>query len=379
MLDFFSLKTKSFGLDISESSLKIVNLEEGGGFLSGKESLSLGSYNCIPIEEGIIKGSRIKNEEALVNLIEKGVEEVKGKDLGTNKVIASLPEEKAFLEVIQMPKMEEEEAKKAVRYEAENYIPFPMNEVYFDSQIIPPVKNNLDHLDVLITAYPREIVDSYISCLKKAGLEPQALEIESQAIARAIVKDQVSKVPLLMIDLGAAGTSFIIYSGYSSRFTASVPVSADGFTRAVSRELEVNLKKAEKLKRKYGLSREGEKGEKVFEALVSPLTDLVEQTQTYLEYYHTHEFHEHLPENYKEVSEILLCGGGANLKGLTKFLSSSLKMSVNLGNPWINILPEDLKEIPELSFKESLQYTTSLGLALRGSKSYRAPQLPKYD
>ncbi|GAH90129.1 unnamed protein product, partial [marine sediment metagenome] len=81
---------------------------------------------------------------------------------------------------------------------------------------------------------------------------------------------------------------------------------------------------------------------------------------------HTHSSHEHLPPDGEEIKKILLCGRGANLKGLTDFVSSGLKIPVELGNPWINILPEPLKQVPELVFEESLGYTTALGLALRG-------------
>ncbi len=104
----------------------------------------------------------------------------------------------------------------------------------------------------------------------------------------------------------------------------------------------------------------------IFEALTPSLTDLVEQIKKHLDFYQTHVIHEHLPPDGKGAKNIFLCGGGANLKGLTDFLSSELKIQVNLGNPWINILPEPLKEVPELPFQESLRYTTALGLALRG-------------
>ena len=102
--------------------------------------------------------------------------------------------------------------------------------------------------------------------------------------------------------------------------------------------------------------------------MIPALTDLIEQIKRYLSYYQTHASHEHLPPNGKGVSKIFLCGGGANLKRLTDFLSTELKIPVELGNPWINILPEPLKEVPELPFEKSLSYTTALGLALRELK-----------
>ena len=99
------------------------------------------------------------------------------------------------------------------------------------------------------------------------------------------------------------------------------------------------------------------------------MTDLTEQIKKCLDFYWTHTSHEHLLPDGKGVEKIFISGGGANLKGLADFLSSDLGIPVALGNPWINILPEPLKEVPELPFEESLKYTTALGLALRGIRT----------
>ncbi|MBL7150150.1 MAG: type IV pilus assembly protein PilM [Candidatus Pacebacteria bacterium] len=363
MFKFLTLKPEAFGLDISDLSLKIIKLKKKRGVLG------LASFGEAEIKSGIIEEGEIKDEEALAKIIAEAILKVKGEKLKTKYVACSLPEEKAFLQVIQMPKMTEEELKKAVRFEAENYIPLPIEEVYLDFQIVKPLYNHLDHLDVLIAALPKKTVDSYTSCLKKAGFIPWVLEIESQAISRALVKNGVSPFPLLLIDLGATRTGFIIFSGYSLRFTSSIPVSSQKFTEAISRSLKVSFSEAEKLKLKYGLgSKDKKEGEAVFEALIPVLTDLIKQIKTHLSYYQTHAFHEHLPPDGKGVFKIFLCGGGTNFKGLGDFLSSELKIPVEISNPWINILPEPLKEVPELPYEKSLSYTTALGLALRGIK-----------
>ena len=374
MLKALTLKSESFGLDISDLSLKIVKLKKRGQFFE------LDSFLEEKIEPGIIKGGEIKDEKKLAEIIRESIKKVKGEKLKTNYVVASLPEEKAFLQVIQMPRLPEEDLKSAVIYEAENYIPTPLEEVYLDYQIVPPVYDHLDHLDILIAALPKKTVDPYLSALKLAGLRPKVLEIESLAIARALIKNGITTQPILLIDLGATRTSFIIFSGHSLRFTSSIPVSSSNFTEIISKNLGVSLAEAERLKIKHGLEEKikikigdektnlkKERGE-IFEALVPALIDLVQQIKKYLDYYQTHASHEHLPPNGKGVSKILLCGGGANLKGLPELLSLKLKIPVEIGNPWINILSEGKKEVTELSFEKSLKYTTALGLALRGIK-----------
>lgn len=363
MLELFTLNPETFGLDISDLSLKIIKLKKKKGFLS------LVSFLEEKIPSGLIDGGEIKDEKSLAKIIKNALPKVKGEKLKTKYVIASLPEEKAFLEVIQMPKLAERDLKSAIIYEAENHIPLPLEEVYLDSHIVSPVVNHLDHLDVLLAALPKKTVDPYVSCLKMAGLIPEVLEIESLAVARALIKNGLSPFPALLADFGATRTSFVIFSGHSLRFTGSIPVSSQALTEALANILKVDLKTAERLKLKYGIQTgDKEKEKEIFEALIPALTDLKEQIKKYIVYYQAHTSHEHLLVDGKEVKKIFLSGGGAVLSGLTDFLSSELKIPVEIGNPWVNILQEPLREVPELPFEESLRYTTALGLALRGMK-----------
>jgi len=374
MLKFLNIKPEVFGLDISDLSLKIIKLKKKKG------DLSLASFSEEKIKPGLIKKGQIKDEKALIEVLKKAVLNVKGEKLKTNYIIASLPEEETFLQVIQMPKMKEEELKEAVRFEAENYIPLPINDLYLDFEVIKPVYDNLDYLDVLVAALPKKIVDSYVFCFKEAGLIPIALEVESLAICRALIKNQVSPYPILLIDFGATKTGFIIFSGSGLHFTFSIPISSQKLTEAISKTLNKDLVLAENLKLKYGLKkgtdlsfkqRKKYKGEaeEVFDAIIPSLVDLVEQIKNHLSFYQSHARQENLPSGRKGIERILLCGGGANLKGILSFLSLELKFPVELGNPWINILKEPQKETKDLPYAESLKYATTLGLALRGIKA----------
>jgi type IV pilus assembly protein PilM len=373
MINLLTLKPIAFGLDISDVSLKLVQLKKKEKFLS------LASFGEIKLKSGIVENGEIKNEDELAKIIKEAISKTRGEKIKTKYVVASLPEEKAFLQVIQMPRMDKEELENAVYFEAENYIPLPLEQMYLDFQIVKPVVDHLDHLDVLIVALPKEIVNSYVSCLKKANLIPVVLELESQAIARALIKNGVTPFPTLIIDCGATKTGLLMFSGYSLRFTSSISISWQKLTQAISKKLNIKFEEAEKLKLQYGLEGKnylkiGQKTKKeaeaieVFKAISPLLKEFVGQIKDYLTYYHTHIHHEHLPLDSKEIERILLCGKGANLKGLTEFLSLELKRSVELGNPWVNILPEPLIEVPELPFEESLGFTTALGLSLRGIK-----------
>ncbi len=366
-MDLLNLKTEAFGLDISDFSLKIIALKKQGKFFD------LASFGEEEIKPGIIKGGEIKDETSLIQIIKEAIKKITGEKLKTKYVVASLPEEKAFLQVIRLPKMSEGDLKSAVVFEAENYIPMPIDRVYLDYQIVRPLSNHLDHLDVLLAALPKSTVDPYLNCLKFSGLNPKALEIESLAISRSLIKNEISPSSVLLIDLGATRTSFIVYSGSSLRFTSSIPVSGQHFTQIISKALSISPLEAEELKIKYGLAYDAKfqnSQTSIFEILIPALTDLIQQIKKHLDYYQSHSSHEHLIAKNKDVSKIMLCGGGANLKGFPEFLSSQLEIPVEIGNPWINILPEGKKSKSRLSFEESLRYTTALGLALRGVKNF---------
>jgi len=263
-----------------------------------------------------------------------------------------------------MPIMNQDELETAVQYEAENYVPLPMEKVYLDFETIEPVHNHLDHVDILIAALPKTTVDPYSEVLIHAGLSPLCFEIESQAVSRSLIKNSMTINRALIVDLGATRTGLLVFAGHSMRFTSSSQVCGSLFDQRISNELNIDLKQAEKLKIKHGLGKKS----KIFPILVPALTDLSEQIKKYLEYYYSHIGHEHLPPDGKTTEKVLLCGGGANLKGVDKFFQEQLGMPVEIGNPWVNVLAKPEKGVRKMSTGHSLKYTTAIGLALRGAK-----------
>ncbi len=356
MFNVFAKESGGFGLDISELSLKIAKLEKAG------QGLNLASFGSAEIPQGIIVDSKVEDEFALAKIIKKALNNVKGKKIRDKHVIVSLPEEKSFIDVFKVPRLErKEELAEAVKFEAANNIPMGIDDVYFDFEKISSHGAKKKYQEVLIAAIPRVIVDSYLSALAKAGLRVKAMEIECLGVVRSLIKGGVSKKPLLLIDFGGTRTSFMLFSGTSLRFTSTIPISSQSLTESIARRLKVNEDKAERLKCEEGLT--GQK--RVAEALAPVLSDLAGQITTHLSYYRSHAFKDRQVKKPSPLDKILLCGGGANLKGMADFLSAKLNMPVALGNPWVNILPSPLKEVPSLPFEKSLGYTTALGLALR--------------
>lgn len=363
MFDFLNLYPEAFGLDISDRALKIIKLKKK------RQDLVLENFGEISIKQGIIKNGEIKKQNDLIIALKKIVKNAK---LSKNNFYAnvSLPEKKAFLKIIKMPKMGEQEMKEAIVFEAENYIPLSIENVYLDFQIINSSYSDGNNLEVLLVAIPKNIVDSYIYCLKQAEITPLSLEVESSAIVRALIKNNEREKSLFLIDLGLTRTSFIIFSKNSLKFTCSTSICSRMFDEKIAKFLNIDIKKAEKSKIKYGIS--GAKkitlkaeskskifqkkiinDKKIYNALLPVISDLTRQIQKYLNFYNS-------KSNNKKIDKILINGGGAELKGLKEFFANELNMPVEKGDPWVNI-----KDYSLMPSEKSLKYTTAIGLALK--------------
>lgn len=357
-MSIFSFKEKSIGVDLSDFSLKIAYLKKK------RKGYVIKNLLEIEIPSGLVAQGEIKDQEKLFSIFKEVFKKIKDAGIRTRYITASLPEEKIFISVVQLPKMEEEEIESALGFEIEANIPYSLKDVYYDWELIPSA--NIDHLDVLVAAIPKKIVDSYLDIFKKAGFKPVVFEVESQAIARALVSfnssDKNQNLPLLLIDLGATRTSFIIYSGGAIRFTSSIPVSSRDFTLEISKSLKISEKDAEDLKIKHGIERKGAEAVKIFDSLLPRLTTLIEKIQSLIVFYQSHAKHEH--GRSLEFEKIILSGGGANLSGLSRYLSDELKNKVETADPFVN-LGQYSKKDPNLNRVKGLSFATAIGLALR--------------
>lgn len=360
MLEFLNPKICGFGIDLSDLSIKIVNLKKAG------DEFALSSFCRQEIPEGAIDQGEIKKEEVLISVIKEAVRNIKGEPLKTRYCIVSLPETVSFVQMVKMPLMSRQELAEAIKWELEAHIPLSREEIYYDWQIIErapsvPLVHQADHLDVLIGVLPKKTVEPYLEVLKKAGLKPFIFEIESVATARALIKGGFSAEPIIIVDFGAKRTSLLIFVAQTIFFTTSLPLSNNSLVATLSEKLKVDKDKAREIKFEVGLNL-GQPASDVFQALQPAMNELVQKIQSYIDFYQEHAMSY---DSGRQVNKILLCGGGANLADLAEFLSDNLKMPVEIGNPWINIFQEP-KEIPGLPTSEALAYTTALGLALRG-------------
>ena len=369
MFKFLNLQPEVFAIDINDLSLKIALIKKR------RRGFELVSYGDTPLRPGVVKEGMIRDEDALARTIKLACRSVNGKKLGARHVIVALPEEKSFSQVIQMPVMNEKELAGAVPFEVENYIPLPIEKVYLDFTVIGSHEKTAkqNHLDLLVNAAAKTVVDAYVASIKKAGLIPCILEAESQAIARALLQNTKQEKPMIFIDFGETRTSFIIYSGNSIRFTSSIAISSGQLTQAIAKKLGISFDKAEALKIKHGLAtKKGDANHDIVSVMDPILSDLAMQIKKYISFYQGHISYEYFSAD-SGIEKMVLSGGGANLKELPDFLEKKLKIPVRLGDPVSNIfgsVPAAHRKIP---LQKALSFTTVLGLALRGADRAQIP------
>ena len=360
--NLYDIEPDSFGLDVSDESYKFIQLKKS------KKNIGLQSFGYGDIGNGIIENGEVKDEDALVEIIKDAVKNpAKGK-ITTKHVVLSLPEEHSFIRVLQLPKIGKEETKEAIKWEIEQNIPLGIDEVYFDWQVMNDKDSKNDHQDILIVAIAKEVADPYLSVTKKSGLIGVAMESESISLARSVIKNLSTDAPVLIVNIGSTITNFVIFSGDAVRFSSSIPLAGDKMIEAISKKLKVDKKEAKRLFYEVGLDKKLDTDGAVASALESSFFELTSQIKNYISFYESHSEHDHT-SNKKNIQKIILSGGVANLYGIAAHISNILKIQAEISNPWVNILKGELNEVPDLSYKKSLSYTTALGLALRGIES----------
>lgn len=348
MFGLFRQPQPAFGLDVSGSSFKIFQLD------FGKKNVGVKCYSDIPVPKGLIVNDEIVDNKTFVYLLKENLTKPQYGRLTTNYAVVSLPESKSFVRVIQMPLMSESEAESAVPFEAESFIPLPVDQVYLDWQ---KLGDDGDKMEILIIASPREYVDKYLKLLDEAGIKTVALEVESQSCHRALIEAQSGETALI-VDIDAYRSSLMMVEQGNLQFTSTIPIAGGTFTESIARALGISSSKAEEIKKKVGIANTPEYPN-VKTAILPVLNNLTEEIKNILKFHNEH--------SGSQVQRLLLAGGGAKMKNLAEFVGTELAsvapMKVELANPWVNL--KGLNN-PPLNEVEALSFITAIGLAMRG-------------
>lgn len=337
------------GVDISDRSIKYAEL------VNTKGEKDLGRWGEAPLDSGIIEEGKIVDPERLAKAL-KAVAQIQNLSF----VRAALPEEQVYFFRMQVPDGTKEDIRASLELMLEEHVPILAAETVFDFEVTSHEKGKVE---VAVTAASRVIVDSYVEAFEKSGLTLLSLELEAEAVARAVIPKDDS-IAHLIIDFGETRTGIVVSHGGQVRFTSTVSMGGKMLTDMLAKHFNVSFEEAEKMKREYGLRR-NLPNQDLFSLLLNNIAVLRDEINRHFIYWHTHP-----DENGKQrppIEEIVLVGGDSNLAGLSDYLSTSLHVKVSVGDIWTNVnLPKI--DVPEISRNDSLGYATAIGLALYEEK-----------
>lgn len=351
------------GLDVSDRRLKYAQFmprsrRAGSG-------LVLACIGEEEIPDGVIVNGSVEKGEAFAAAL-KRVGAKAGRMFRTSGMVVSLPEEKSFLRLFQTPKVGVREMAGAIRWKIEEEIPLPSEDVVYDyEQIHPSSGGDIDHYDAVVTAFPKSVVAAYVHAVKDAGLMPVALELESQAIMRAVAPCLGTDDTAIILDMGRDRTSVILFAGSIIVFTTTVPVGGHTLDMEIARMLGISEKEAAEIKSRSGFAKDAYDG-KVFSAMVPSVDIIVEEMRRVTAYYQEKITHVH--SGSRAVSKILLSGGGVNVPGIDTYLASAVRLPAAFADPFAGISSAMKEPVPPLPRAVALAFTSVIGLALRGTQ-----------
>ncbi|MEX1120222.1 MAG: type IV pilus assembly protein PilM [Candidatus Paceibacterota bacterium] len=339
------LDIKATGVDISDSSIKILGLKQTG---KGKVPDFFEERKIAP---GIVREGGIEDAQSLATILT-----ALRRKHAMNFVRVALPEEKAYLFQTSVPKTSDtDQLYTSIEFKLEEHVPIPPSESVFDYDIIQE-KNNM--IDVSVTVFPKSVIENYQKVFTSAGLTPVSFTLEGQAIANAVVSKKDTNT-YMIVDFGRTRSGIAIVRNGIVSFSSTVDVGGDELTEAIMKYFKVDEVEAQKIKNEKGFINNKE-NEELYTSLMSTLSALKDEINRHFMYWNEKDSNQN-KEN--KIQKIILCGGNASLVGLPEFLSAGIKAPVEKAQVWQNAFSYD-DYIPEIPYEVSLSYATVVGLAL---------------
>ncbi|HUD18861.1 MAG TPA: type IV pilus assembly protein PilM [Patescibacteria group bacterium] len=336
----------SVGIDIGSHSIKLIEFAKEGN------QIALMAAGSVPTPPKALTSSVQADLEAVSVALKQLV-----KDTGTksHEVNIALPESKVFTRVIEVPQLSARELTSAIKWEAEQYIPLPLDQVNVDFTVLRESKDTgTNKMEVLLVAAPKALMDKYLTILEMSGLTAIAAETEIIATSRAIARSIPNVRTVMVVSLGAQTTDIAILRSGILVFTRSVSAGGEAITRAISQNLDFTMTQGEEYKRTYGLQKDKLEG-KIVNATKPIMDTIINEMKRAVAFYE---------EKYKDqhVETIMLSGGTARLPGMVVYIAESINVEVQMANPWIGIVRD--KRFNVLS-TEGPNFCIAVGLALR--------------
>jgi len=335
------------GLDIGTSSIKLIEIEESKG---GYRLKNFG-ISTLP-KDAIVNGS-IVNHDAVVGSIQQILSNLKIK---TRDVVASISGHPVIIKKITMPLATDEELEESIKFEAEQYIPFDLEEVNVDFQVLTVEEEKADQMNVMLVAAKKVMINDYTKVLSDAGLTPVILDIDVFALENAfeinypLDEDQNAA----LIDVGASTININVIKGGLSAFTRDVFLGGNQITEDIQKQFGISFDEAETLKTSGDVNRDDFGGKEIVKQVCD---NIASEIQKSLDFYSS--------TTYESVNKIYLSGGCAKIPFMKEIIEEKLNVSTEIIDCIRTVKydenvfdPDYIKDISPLA-------SVGIGLALR--------------
>lgn len=333
------------GLDIGSHSIKLIEIDR-----RKKEMVLVAAGSAPTPPKALLSGSGA-DIEGIAGVVNKLWKDTGAK---TKNVNISLPESQVFTRVIEVPQLNSRELTSAIKWEAEQYIPMPLDQVTVDFSILRESRDTgTNKMEVLLVASPKTLVEKYVTILEYADLTPVVVETEIIAATRALIRSAGSVRTIMIVSLGAQTTDLAIVRNGIVAFTRSISAGGEALSRAVAQSFGFEISQAEEFKKTYGLEKDKLEGKIV--AAVRPIMDtIIAEMKRAIAFYQ---------EKFKDeqIGVVLLSGGTARVPGMVVYMAENIGIEVQLANPWIGIVRDARFKVLE---NEGSVYSVAVGLAI---------------
>lgn len=344
---FFSKKKEIVGIDIGSSSVKLVQLKEQKG------AYTLQNVGVLPLPPEAIVDNTLMDSSSIVETI-KNV--IKSLDIKAIEAACSVSGNSVIIRKIALPAMPPEELDDQIHWEAEQYIPFDINDVNIDFQILAPDEHDPSKMNVLLVASKKDIVNDYLTVFNEAGLKLVIVDVDSFAVQNCfelnydIDPEEVSA----LINIGASIMNLNIVKDGVSLFTRDVQMGGNLYTEEIQKQFGVSSEEAERMKIT---------GECLDQGRLQGIIGRVNETLA-LEMRRSLDFYNSTAGEGR-ISKVLLSGGGAKTAMLPDAVSQRLGIPVEILNPFLKIKYSEKEFDPEYLQEIGPLVTVAMGLATR--------------
>jgi len=339
------------GLDITTSSVKLIELSMSGG------QYRVESYAAEATPPNSINEKAIVDANAVGDAIKRAV---KRSGARAKDAAVAISGDAAITKVIQMPRtLGENELEGQVEMQADQYIPFPMDEVSFDFEVIGPSEKDPDMLDVLLVATRTENVEQRVAACAAAGLTAKIVDVEAFALENACrllthqMPDGGLQRVIAVVDFGASSTTFSVLRDLKVIYTRDFAFGGQQLTEEVMRTYGLSMEEAGRAKKEGGLPANYQT-----EVLDPFIDDMCQQVSRSLQFFLASGAGREQPE------QILICGGCANIPGAADVIASRVGIAAERGDP-LGQMKVSSKAKGQAVKKDATALLTACGLALR--------------